>query len=85
MLKELYKIDEDLLKCNSESKKSQCINIEGALDKLPTGRRKATFWNAWKRRFFKAQDGYLHCYQVFSLLHTCNIMNNMALITKTLN
>lgn len=38
--------------------------IEGALDKLPSGRRKATFWNAWKRRFFQAKDGYLYCHQV---------------------
>jgi len=65
LLDELYTIDESLLKCSATSaaKKNQCINIEGVLDKLPTGRRKATFWNAWKRRVFKAQDGYLRCYQ----------------------
>ncbi|XP_037087535.1 cytohesin-2-like [Pollicipes pollicipes] len=39
------------------------INIEGWLEKLPSGRKKATFWNAWKRRYFKAKDGFLYYYQ----------------------
>lgn len=40
------------------------INIEGYLEKLPSGRKKATFWNAWKRRYFVAKDGILYYYQV---------------------
>ncbi|XP_043226846.1 uncharacterized protein LOC122383995 isoform X4 [Amphibalanus amphitrite] len=39
------------------------VNIEGWLEKLPSGRKKATFWNAWKRRYFKAKDGFLYYYQ----------------------
>ncbi|KAB7505523.1 putative actin-26 [Armadillidium nasatum] len=39
------------------------INIEGYLEKLPSGRKKATFWNAWKRRYFVAKDGILFYYQ----------------------
>ena len=41
-----------------------CVNLEGFLEKLPSGRRKATFWNAWKSRFFRLQDGFLYYYQV---------------------
>ena len=61
LLEELYKIEEPR---GSSSANSSCVNMEGGLDKLPTGRRKATFWNAWKRRHFKLQDGILLCYQV---------------------
>lgn len=38
------------------------LNMEGYLEKLPSGRRHGTFWNAWKRRYFRLKDGYLHCY-----------------------
>ncbi|KAG8234451.1 hypothetical protein J437_LFUL014197 [Ladona fulva] len=46
---------------NSNSHKY--TNISGVLEKLPSGRKKATFWNAWKSRYFKAENGYLYCYQ----------------------
>ncbi|XP_046406076.1 uncharacterized protein LOC124171003 isoform X2 [Ischnura elegans] len=39
------------------------INISGTLDKLPSGRKKATFWNAWKSRYFKAENGLLKIFQ----------------------
>ncbi|XP_067128833.1 uncharacterized protein [Centruroides vittatus] len=39
------------------------INIEGYLEKLPSGRKKATYWNPWKRRYFQAKDGYLYCFE----------------------
>ena len=44
-------------------------NIEGWLEKLPSGMTKATFWSAWKRRYFKAKDGYLYYYQVGTLMN----------------
>ncbi|CAG0925373.1 unnamed protein product, partial [Notodromas monacha] len=39
------------------------LNMEGYLEKLPSGRRKVTFWNAWKRRYFRLENGYLRYYQ----------------------
>ncbi|KAK2718242.1 hypothetical protein QYM36_005533 [Artemia franciscana] len=39
------------------------VNIEGYLEKLPSGRKKATFWNAWKKRYFRLENGYLYYYQ----------------------
>lgn len=38
------------------------VNVEGFLERLPSGRTKATFWNAWKRCYFRAKDGFLYCY-----------------------
>ena len=72
LLEELYRIQEPIEgdDSNKEGKEDvgvvagDFVNMEGSLDKLPSGRRKATFWNAWKRRFFKLKDGYLYCYQV---------------------
>ena len=68
LLDDLYKIQELALdeagQNNGEKSESTAVAIEGPLDKLPSGRRKATFWNAWKRRFFQAKDGYLYCHQV---------------------
>lgn len=40
------------------------VNVEGFLERLPSGRTKATFWNAWKRCYFRAKDGFLYCYAV---------------------
>jgi hypothetical protein len=48
----------------SSSSVNSYINMEGYLEKLPSGRRKVTFWNAWKRRYFKLENGYLRYYQV---------------------
>lgn len=39
------------------------INMEGYLEKLPSGRKKATYWNPWKRKYFQAKDGYLSCFE----------------------
>ncbi|CAL4061323.1 unnamed protein product [Meganyctiphanes norvegica] len=46
-----------------QSRGTTYVNIEGYLEKLPSGRKKATFWNAWKRRYFVAKDGVLYYYQ----------------------
>ncbi|CAG0896009.1 unnamed protein product, partial [Darwinula stevensoni] len=48
----------------STSSGSSYTNLEGYLEKLPSGRRKATFWNAWKKRYFKLHNGYLSYYQM---------------------
>ncbi|XP_076064584.1 uncharacterized protein LOC143038846 [Oratosquilla oratoria] len=60
LLKRLYFVPE-APKMKSEG--TTYINIEGYLEKLPSGRKKATFWNAWKRRYFIAKDGILYYYQ----------------------
>ncbi|KAG1658682.1 actin [Nymphon striatum] len=62
LLKELYSTKYPEIKhtlCDS----TQYVNIEGYLEKLPSGRKKATFWNPWKRKYFKAKDGYLYYYE----------------------
>ena len=58
----LYEVPEPAPR--SQDMQKGYINIEGWLEKLPSGRKKATFWNAWKRRYFKAKDGFLYYYQV---------------------
>ncbi|CAG5131460.1 unnamed protein product, partial [Candidula unifasciata] len=41
----------------------QYITMEGLMEKLPMNKRKATLLKTWKRRFFKAQDGWLYYYE----------------------
>ncbi|XP_071514586.1 uncharacterized protein [Panulirus ornatus] len=60
LLKRLYYVPEAP---KMQSQGTTYINIEGYLEKLPSGRKKATFWNAWKRRYFVAKDGVLYYYQ----------------------
>ncbi|XP_068248556.1 LOW QUALITY PROTEIN: uncharacterized protein [Palaemon carinicauda] len=60
LLKRLYYVPEAP---KHHSQGTTYINIEGYLEKLPSGRKKATFWNAWKRRYFVAKDGVLYYYQ----------------------
>ncbi|KAK7071837.1 hypothetical protein SK128_000430, partial [Halocaridina rubra] len=60
LLKRLYYVPEAP---KHHSQGTTYINIEGYLEKLPSGRKKATFWNAWKRRYFVAKDGILYYYQ----------------------
>lgn len=61
LLKRLYYIPEAP---KLQSQGTTYVNIEGYLEKLPSGRKKATFWNAWKRRYFMAKNGILYYYQV---------------------
>ncbi|XP_071453407.1 uncharacterized protein [Hetaerina americana] len=61
------------------------INISGTLDKLPSGRKKATFWNAWKSRYFKAENGFLSVYQKSSSetpLMTMQLMGGKVEVLK---
>ena len=39
--------------------------MEGLMEKLPMNKKKATLLKTWKRRFFRAKDGWLHYYEVF--------------------
>ena len=61
VISELYALPEPL---KHSSCSTSSVTIEGYLDKLPSGKKKSTFWNAWKRRYFRAKDGFLYCYQV---------------------
>ncbi|KAF4523575.1 hypothetical protein B566_EDAN014323 [Ephemera danica] len=61
LLRALYSLPDTF---KSSSPPAQCcVTIEGYLEKLPSGKKKATFWNAWKRRYFRAKDGCLYYYQ----------------------
>jgi hypothetical protein len=37
--------------------------MEGLMEKLPMNKKKATLLKTWKRRFFRAKDGWLHYYE----------------------
>ncbi|XP_054721979.1 uncharacterized protein LOC129231640 [Uloborus diversus] len=59
LLRVLYRLD-----FHSEPLKKQIryINKEGYLEKLPSGRKKATYWNPWKTKYIKLKDGFFYCY-----------------------
>lgn len=59
LLSHLYKIPEPIL---PSSPPPNYVNMEGHLEMLPSGRRQATYWNAWKRRYFRLKDGFLYCH-----------------------
>ncbi|KAG8195652.1 hypothetical protein JTE90_004987 [Oedothorax gibbosus] len=60
LLEALYRLDIS----NEPQRKStsKYINKEGYLEKLPSGRKKATYWNPWKKKYIKLKDGFLFCY-----------------------
>ncbi|CAB3377644.1 Hypothetical predicted protein [Cloeon dipterum] len=60
VLKELYTLPEPLKQAGSAT---ASVTIEGFLEKLPSGIKKSTYWNAWKRLYFRAKDGVLYCYR----------------------
>uniref|UniRef100_T1ILG7 PH domain-containing protein n=1 Tax=Strigamia maritima TaxID=126957 RepID=T1ILG7_STRMM len=76
LLEELYQVQSP--QPVHEAETACFMNIEGYLDKLPSGRRKATFWNAWKRRYFRLKDGYLYYYQNHSSEKPSLILNLMG-------
>ncbi|XP_059138717.1 actin-like [Physella acuta] len=41
----------------------QFITMEGLMEKLPMNKKKATLLKTWKRRFFRARDGWLYYYE----------------------
>ncbi|KAK3578753.1 hypothetical protein CHS0354_035654 [Potamilus streckersoni] len=61
LLKELYKVT--LMPDNIEDISYKFVTMEGLMEKLPMNKKKATLLKTWKRRFFKATDGWLHYYE----------------------
>ncbi|XP_033106737.1 uncharacterized protein LOC117108722 [Anneissia japonica] len=43
--------------------RSEIINMEGYMEKLPMGRRRASFIKKWKKRYFRAKEGNLFYYE----------------------
>ncbi|XP_014678530.1 PREDICTED: uncharacterized protein LOC106818328 [Priapulus caudatus] len=66
LLRELYRIEpppQEGASVASEEETPTYIPMEGYMEKLPLGKKKSTFWKSWKRRFFRARDGYLYYYE----------------------
>ena len=40
------------------------ISMEGYMEKLPMGRRRASFIKKWKKRYFRSKQGNLFYYEV---------------------
>ncbi|KAK8772952.1 hypothetical protein V5799_012518 [Amblyomma americanum] len=60
LLRELYRIEMPQLAQGSRDC-GTCINREGYLDVMPSNRKKATYWNPWRRRYLRLHDGLLSC------------------------
>ncbi|XP_071960359.1 uncharacterized protein [Antedon mediterranea] len=43
--------------------RSEVVNMEGYMEKLPMGRRRASFIKKWKKRYFRAKEGNLFYYE----------------------
>ncbi|ESO89889.1 hypothetical protein LOTGIDRAFT_164583 [Lottia gigantea] len=61
LLKKLYHVK--LIEETAEDISYQYVSMEGFMEKLPMNKKKATLLKTWKRRFFKAKDGWLHYYE----------------------
>ncbi|XP_060557148.1 uncharacterized protein LOC132717647 [Ruditapes philippinarum] len=61
LLEKLYEVK--MMPDNVEDISHKFIGMEGLMEKLPMNKKKATLLKTWKRRFFKAQDGWLHYYE----------------------
>ncbi|CAL1276370.1 unnamed protein product [Larinioides sclopetarius] len=59
LLEVLYRLDTPI---EPAKKETRYINKEGYLEKLPSGRKKATYWNPWKTKYIKLKDGFLQCF-----------------------
>lgn len=46
----------------------QYITMEGLMEKLPMNKKKSTLLKTWKRRFFRAKDGWVAYFEVCVLL-----------------
>lgn len=49
------------------------------MEKLPMGKRKSTLLKTWKRRYFKAADGWLHYYEVKRIMYTESYVKDIEL------
>ena len=45
----------------------QYITMEGLMEKLPMNKKKSTLLKTWKRRFFRAKDGWVAYFEVGGL------------------
>ncbi|XP_041348280.1 uncharacterized protein LOC121367897 isoform X2 [Gigantopelta aegis] len=61
VLKELFTVR--LMEDTTEDISGQFVCMEGYMEKLPMNKKKATLLKTWKRRFFKATDGWLYYYE----------------------
>jgi len=55
--------EEDTAEGGTAEGSSGTVRMEGFLEKLPKGARKATLLQRWQRRYFKARDGELFYYE----------------------
>ncbi|CAE1262383.1 unnamed protein product [Acanthosepion pharaonis] len=60
LLKELYEIR--LMDDDTEDLSYKFIEMEGLMEKLPMNKKKATLLKTWKRRYFRAKNGWLVYY-----------------------
>ena len=49
---------------NAKDISDKFVAMEGLMEKLPMNKKKATLLKSWKRRFFRAKDGWLYYYEV---------------------
>lgn len=63
ILTRLYTMQESKPLLNNKNAKKDCLS--GFLNILSGNRKKGTFWNAWKRKFYVLSAGKLNGYEVF--------------------
>ncbi|XP_022299878.2 uncharacterized protein LOC111108355 isoform X1 [Crassostrea virginica] len=61
LLQDLYTVK--LLPDNAKDISDKFVAMEGLMEKLPMNKKKATLLKTWKRRFFRAKDGWLYYYE----------------------
>ncbi|XP_021342763.1 uncharacterized protein LOC110443095 isoform X2 [Mizuhopecten yessoensis] len=61
LLCDLYTVK--LAKEEVEDVSDKFVGMEGLMEKLPMNKKKATLLKTWKRRFFRAKDGWLHYFE----------------------
>ncbi|XP_060062979.1 uncharacterized protein LOC132543488 [Ylistrum balloti] len=61
LLVDLYTVK--LAKEEVEDLSDKFVGMEGLMEKLPMNKKKATLLKTWKRRFFRAKDGWLHYFE----------------------
>ncbi|XP_076448133.1 uncharacterized protein LOC143284892 isoform X2 [Babylonia areolata] len=64
VLNQLYSIQ--LMEETAEDISHQFVCMEGLMEKLPMNKKKSTLLKTWKRRFFRAKDGWLQYFETGS-------------------
>ncbi|XP_062617675.1 uncharacterized protein LOC134279321 isoform X2 [Saccostrea cucullata] len=64
LLKDLYAVQ--LMPDDAKDISDKFVAMEGLMEKLPMNKKKATLLKTWKRRFFRAKDGWLYYYETSS-------------------